>query len=147
MKSFAIFLFGLISCYTAVSQSSPLWLRYPAISPDGKQIVFSYKGDLYKVASQGGTAVPLTLHDAYDYMPVWSHDGKWIAFSSDRFGNFDVYVIPSEGGEPMRITYNSAQDYPWDFSPDDKHIIFGSGRNDVSSSIRFPVNSVFQKLH
>ena len=60
--------------------------------------MFSYKGDLYKVASTGGDAVPLTLHEAYDYMPVFSHDGKWLAFASDRYGNFDVYIMPSGGG-------------------------------------------------
>jgi len=64
----------------------PLWLRYPAISPDGKSIVFSYKGDLYKVSASGGQAFPLTINEAYDFMPVWSHDGKWIAFASDRNG-------------------------------------------------------------
>ncbi|HLO38016.1 MAG TPA: hypothetical protein VK173_05995, partial [Lacibacter sp.] len=77
---------------------TPTWLRYPSISPDGKTIVFTYKGDLYKVAAAGGTATPLTLHEAHDFMPVWSKDSKSIAFASDRYGNFDVYVIPVEGG-------------------------------------------------
>ncbi len=147
MKRFTCFLMGIFFVSISCSQSTPLWLRYPAISPDGKQIVFSYKGDLYKVASSGGAALPLTMHTAQDYMPVWSHDGKWIAFASDRFGNFDVYVMPSEGGDPKRLTYNSVADYPWDFSPDDKHVIFGSGRNDLATSVRFPVNGVFQKLY
>src|SRR5881227_1025764 len=100
----AVLAFGLNS----FAQNSPLWLRYPAISPDGKSIVFCFKGDLYKVPSSGGDAYPLTLHEAYDYMPVWSHDGKWIAFASDRYGNFDVYIMPSNGGEAKRLTYNSA---------------------------------------
>ncbi len=147
MKRFTCFLMGIFFVSISFAQSNPLWLRYPAISPDGKQIVFSYKGDLYKVASSGGAALPLTMHTAQDYMPVWSHDGKWIAFASDRFGNFDVYVMPSEGGDPKRLTYNSVADYPWDFSPDDKHVIFGSGRNDLATSVRFPVNGVFQKLY
>ena len=60
------------------------WLRYPSISPDGKTVVFTYKGDLYRVASTGGAAVALTTHQAHDFMPVWSHDGKQIAFASDR---------------------------------------------------------------
>jgi Tol biopolymer transport system component len=51
-------------------------MRYPAISPDGKTIVFTYKGDLYRVPAAGGQAIPLTTHPAEDYMPVWSHDGK-----------------------------------------------------------------------
>ena len=82
---------------------TPTWLRYPSISPDGKTIVFTYKGDLYKVAATGGTATALTLHEAHDFMPVWSKDGKSIAFASDRYGNFDVFVIPVEGGEAPEI--------------------------------------------
>ena len=54
-----------------VAQTTPLWMRYPAISPDGQTIVFSYKGDLYTVPSAGGTAVALTMHEAQDYYPVW----------------------------------------------------------------------------
>lgn len=129
------------------SQNNPLWLRYPAISPDGKTIVFSYKGDLYKMASSGGDAIPMTLHEAYDYMPVWSHDGKWLAFASDRFGNFDVYIMPSAGGEAKRLTYHSVNDYPYDFSTDDKKILFGTNRNDVYTSARFPQRGLFQKLY
>jgi Tol biopolymer transport system component len=76
----------------AVCQEIPLWLRYPAISPDGQTIAFEYKGDIYIVPASGGTATPLTLGEAYDFAPVWSHDGRQIAFASDRYGNFDVFV-------------------------------------------------------
>ncbi len=147
MKRFICFLTGILFVSISIAQSNPLWLRYPAISPDGNQIVFSFKGDLYRVASSGGAAMPLTLHTAHDYMPVWSNDGKWIAFASDRFGNFDVYIMPAEGGDPKRLTYNSTADFPWDFSPDDKNVIFGSGRNDVAASVRFPANGIFQKIY
>lgn len=143
LLALAVMAFGL----SAYAQTNPLWLRYPAISPDGKTIVFSYKGDLYRVASTGGDAIPMTLHEAYDYMPVWSHDGKWIAFASDRYGNFDVYIMPSAGGEAKRLTYNSAPDYPYDFSPDDKNVMFGTNRNDVYTSARFPQRGLFQKLY
>jgi tricorn protease len=129
------------------AQTSPLWLRYPAISPDGKTIVFSYKGDLYKVAAAGGEAYPLTLHEAHDYMPVWSRDGKWIAFASDRYGNFDMFVMPAAGGESKRLTYHSAPDYPYDFTPDGKSVLFGTTRNDVYTSARFPNRNLFQKLY
>ena len=70
--------------------TSPLWLRYPAISPSADHIAFSYGGDLYRVPSSGGTATHLTQHAAHDYRPVWSPDGKHIGFGSDRYGNFDV---------------------------------------------------------
>ncbi len=133
--------------FTGFAQNQPLWLRYPAISPDGRTIVFSFKGDIYKVPSSGGDAYPLTLHEAYDYMPVWSHDGKWIAFASDRFGNFDVYVMPSSGGEARRLTYHSANDFPYDFTPDNSSVLFGTNRNDVSTSARFPQRNLFQKLY
>ncbi|MFL5771852.1 MAG: S41 family peptidase [Flavisolibacter sp.] len=139
----AAVLFG----FSGYAQSNPLWLRYPSISPDGKTIVFSFKGDLYKVPSSGGDAIPLTLHEAYDFMPVWSHDGKWIAFASDRFGNFDVYIMPSTGGEAKRLTYNSANDFPYDFTPDNSSVLFGTNRNDIYTSARFPQRGLFQKLY
>ncbi len=138
---------ALLFSISSFAQTNPLWLRYPSISPDGKTIVFGYKGDLYKVAAAGGEAVPLTLHEAHDYLPVWSRDGKWIAFASDRYGNFDVYIMPSSGGEAKRLTYHSANDVPYDFSPDGKSVLFGTNRNDVYTSARFPQRGLFQKLY
>lgn len=131
----------------AMAQTEPLWLRYPAISPDGKEIVFGYKGDLFKVGTDGGVAAPLTLHDAHNAMPVWSPDGRQIAFASDRYGNFDVYIIPSSGGEAKRLTYHSGNDIPWDFTPDGKQVIFSSPRNDLNTSVRFPNKGLFGKLY
>ncbi|HEX5655186.1 MAG TPA: S41 family peptidase [Chitinophagaceae bacterium] len=128
----------LFSASAIVAQENPLWLRYPAISPDAKTVVFSYQGDLYKVPASGGAATPLTLHEAYDYMPVWSHDGKWIAFASDRYGNFDIYVMPSSGGEAKRLTFYSGVDLPWDFSPDNKSILFSSNRIDLVTNAQIP---------
>ena len=124
------------------AQSDPKWIRYSSISPDGKTIVFTFKGDLYKVPSAGGAAVALTMHEAHDYMPVWSHDGKTIAFASDRFGNFDIFTISVNGGEAKRVTYHSVQEYPYDFSADDKSIVFGSSRMDLSANRQFPTGSM-----
>jgi tricorn protease len=120
------------------AQDAPLWLRYPAISPDGSEIVFSYKGDLFKVPSSGGAAQALTLHEARDFMPVWSHDGKSIAFASDRYGNFDVFVMPATGGPATRLTHHSAGDFPSDFTPDNQSVIFSSARLDAASNQQFP---------
>ena len=74
-KTFLAAFVMMASCLLASAQTAPLWLRYPAISPDGKTIVFSYKGDLFTVGSQGGEARQLTTHSAYDAYPVWSPDG------------------------------------------------------------------------
>ncbi|HCT23454.1 MAG TPA: peptidase S41, partial [Chitinophagaceae bacterium] len=131
MKKIGLSLLGSLIALISIAQSEALWMRYPAISPDGKEIVFSYKGDLYKVSSSGGQATPLTMHEAHDYMPVWSHDGKQIAFASDRFGNFDVFVMDANGGEPKRLTYHSAPDYPFDFTKDNQQVLFGSARHTV----------------
>ncbi|MFN4286802.1 MAG: S41 family peptidase [Lacibacter sp.] len=147
MQKFVSGLWALLLTVAATAQDNPLWMRYPAISPDGKEIVFSYKGDLYKVPATGGTAVPLTLHPAHDYMPVWSRDGKYIAFASDRYGNFDVFVMPAGGGTPTRLTTHSANDYPYDFTPDGSHVIFGSGRHSVATNVRFPSPRLFQELY
>jgi Tol biopolymer transport system component/C-terminal processing protease CtpA/Prc len=130
-----------ISSIFISAQTTPTWLRYPAISPDGKSIVFTWKGDLYKVASSGGTAIMLTQHEAHDFMPVWSNDGKWIAFASDRFGNFDIFLIPSQGGEAKRLTFHSANEYPYDFNNDDKAVLFGSSRMDIAANREYPTGS------
>lgn len=114
------------------------WFRYPVISPDGKEIVFSCKGDLWKVSSQGGRAMQLTSHSAYDFMPVWSPDGKQIAFASNRFGNFDVYVMSSAGGFPKRLTFHSAGDFPYTFNPEGTAVWFGSARLDDHRNAMFP---------
>ena len=137
------FLFILLSfCSLTLSAGNVKWLRYPSISPDGKTVVFSFKGNLYTVSSEGGEARQLTAHQAYDYAPVWSPDGKTIAFASDRFGNFDIYTIPAKGGVPTRITTNSAKETPWTFTPDGKKILFSARIQDPASSVLFPKSSM-----
>ena len=129
------------------AQSDAQWIRYPRISPDGSQIAFGYKGDLYLVSAQGGTALPLTLHEAHDMMPVWSRDGKNIAFASDSYGNFDVFVMPVSGGTPKRLTHHSSGDYPQDFTPDGRQVLFTSARGAGRENIRFYSPRLFQNLY
>ncbi|RLE19299.1 MAG: peptidase S41 [Acidobacteria bacterium] len=142
-KSVLFFVFAIVVLCVArpaVATNAPLWMRYPAISPDGTAIVFSFRGNLYRVNTKGGAAVPLTLGASHDFMPVWSPDGKTIAFASDRHGNYDVFIMPSDGGPASRLTYHSAADFPSDFTPDGKAVIFSSSRVDAPDSRLFPTS-------
>ncbi len=137
-------LLSLASClygFVAMAQSEASWMRYPSISPDGKEIAFTYKGDLYKVSSEGGQAVQLTFHEAHDYMPVWSKDGSQIAFASDRYGNFDVFIMASKGGQAKRLTYHSGNEYPYSFSANNQQILFGGLRQDDVAHRQYPTGS------
>lgn len=115
-KLFLCMALGLAAEWALAAE--PLWLRDVKISPDGQQIAFCYKGDIYKVAADGGKAVQLTTQESYESSPVWSPDGTRIAFASNREGGSDVYVMSSEGGPARRITFNSASEVPTAFSPD-----------------------------
>jgi hypothetical protein len=106
----------------------PLWMRYPAISPDASRIAFSYHGQIWIVDASGGEAVPMTSGLFYSVQPVWSPDGSSIAFASDRYGNFDIFVMPSRGGRITRLTYHSSPDTPCAFSADGRMILFESVR-------------------
>ncbi len=125
---------------TAMTASAitPLWLRDVKISPDGTQIAFTYKGDIYKVATEGGTAVRLTSQPSYEAVPVWSPDGSKIAFLTDRNGGSDIYVMNANGGKATRLTYNSATETPEAFSPDGKYVYFSASIQDPASSVMFP---------
>ena len=83
MKNFFLLLFSLATLRSISAQEDPRWIRYQSISPDGQTIAFTYMGDIYTIPVSGGDAKQITFHKAHDYMPVWSKDGKKIAFSSD----------------------------------------------------------------
>ena len=139
MKQLAL-LFTLFSI-AIYSQNNPQWMRHSSISPDGSQIAFTYKGDLYKVNTNGGNATQLTYHSAHDYKAIWSKDGSKIAFASNRFGNFDIYIMNSEGGAATRVTFHSNDETPYSFSADDQNIVFGALRQDDINHRQYPHRS------
>ncbi len=142
MKPFLSLCFAIVFAGITTAQiSNPQWIRHQSISPDGSQIVFTYMGDLYKVATEGGMATQLTFHEAHDYKAVWSKDGSTIAFASDRYGNFDIYTISANGGAATRLTFHSADESPFSFTHDDEHILFGAQRMDIAEHRGYPTGS------
>jgi tricorn protease len=123
---------------------NPLWLRYPAISPDGATIAFGFRGHLFTVPVGGGLATPLTAGTAHDTAPVWSPDSKYIAFASDRYGHYDVYLISAQGGSSRRLTTYSADAIPWSFTADGQFVLFSQYRPGSATNDQFPVRIMSQ---
>ena len=99
------------------------------------KIVFSYLGDIWMVNEDGSSPRRLTDNLAREVFPRFSPDGKWIAFSSNRYGNYDVFVMAAEGGEPKQLTYHSANDYVVGWSRDSRRVVFQSSRGRVYPGI------------
>lgn len=140
-KIYSILLASALGC-GAVGAVTPMWLRDVKISPDGKEIAFTYKGDIWKVPVAGGTAVRLTSQPSYESEPVWSPDGKSIAFASDRTGGTDIYIMSSNGGSATRLTTNSAAETPEAFTPDGKYVLFSASIQDPAESALFPYRAM-----
>ena len=134
--------FALAAVSVGYAAVTPLWMRDARISPDGSEIVFCYKGDIYKVSAQGGTAVQLTTQASYEANPVWSPDGEQIAFASDRNGNFDLFIMSADGGAARRLTYHSASEIPSTFTPDGKYVLFSASIQDPATSALFPTSAI-----
>lgn len=110
------------------ASSNPLWVRNTAISPDGKSLAFTYKGDIFKVNTDGGNAIQITNAKAFDSKPVWSPDGQKLAFSSNREGSDDLYIIPANGGTAKRLTFHSGNETPICFINDSLLLFSASPR-------------------
>lgn len=123
---------GIVSG-TALADDHTLF-REPTISKD--HIVFSYAGDLWRVARKGGEAERLTTGVGEESNPFISPDGSKVLFTGEYDGNVDVYVVDMKGGTPKRLTYHPGPDQAVGWSRDGKEVMFSSRRNSYANFLR-----------
>ena len=128
MKSILILVLLLASINLYPQKGDVYFTERPTLTPDGNTVIFSYQGDLWKVPSNGGNAFRLTAMDGVESYPSVSPDGKWLAFSSNQYGNNDVYIMPLSGGEIKQLTFHQSNDVVSSWNWDSKTINFESNR-------------------
>jgi len=117
---------GLVMVMPALAAGQSRLLRHPTYSKG--RVAFSYLGDIWMAREDGSGVQRLTVHNARDVYPRFSPDGQWIAFSSNREGNYDVYVMPAAGGKARQLTFHSADDMVVGWSADGARVMFQSTR-------------------
>ncbi len=106
-----------------------------SLSPNGERIVFSARGDIFTVPSEKGITRNLTNSSgAHDREAVWSPDGKWIAFLSDKTGEYEIYIQQHDGSTPAQQITSGGNTYLYGllWSSDSKKLLF----NDRKSRLR-----------
>ena len=120
-----------VPAFAQISTTDTRLLSQPAMG--GDRVAFVYAGDLWTARTDGGEVRRLTSALGDESSPVFSADGRWIAFAGNYDGNIDVYVIPAGGGEPRRLTWHPGTDTPQAFTPDGGKVLFTSSRADFSN--------------
>lgn len=108
-------------------------LAEPGISPDGSEIAFTSGGDIWTVPAQGGVARILVAHEAHESRPMYSPDGRWLAFNSNREGSTDIHLLELETGAIQRLTHNSGSEQLTGWSRDSEWVYFNSTSSDIGS--------------
>src|SRR6516164_5643239 len=120
----------LLSTLSASAQT--LLLQHPTVNHS--HVVFAYADDLWSVPRAGGAATRLTSGAGLETAPIFSPDGKHIAFTADYDGNLDVYVMSAAGGQPRRLTWHPGPDRAVGWTPDSKRVLFTSNRDNQTRS-------------
>ncbi len=120
-------LFSVCSFAQGINHQDTRLLAKPAIS--NSHIAFIYAEDLWIADRNGNNPRRLTIDEGVETNPVFSPDGKTIAFNAEYDGNTDVFVVPVTGGIPERLTWHPYPDYVRDFTPDGSKVMFASQRN------------------
>lgn len=116
-----------------------LYFYEPSISPDKNEIAFVSGGDIWTVSANGGEARLLVSHLANESRPIYSPDGKQLAFISNRTGNGDIYILTFATGELKRLTFDDSNDQLDSWSRDGRWIYFSSTSRDISG-----MNDIFR---
>ncbi len=104
----SIAVFAGFALAKAQAQENMRLVNNPSLSPDGKQVVFGWNGDIWSAPTTGGMGVPLTTHSSKDDQPAISPDGKTLAFVSDREGSPQLFLMPLAGGPARQVTFHTA---------------------------------------
>jgi tricorn protease len=104
----------------------------PSISPDSSEIAFISGGDIWTVPSSGGEARLLVSHQATESRPLYSPDGRRLAFVSNRTGAGDIYLLTFQSGELKRLTFDDANDQLDSWSRDGRWLYFSSLSRDIA---------------
>jgi tricorn protease len=111
----------------------------PSLSPVTGEVAFVSGGDIWTVPASGGDARLLVSNPANDTRPLFSPDGKQLAFMSNRTGNEDIFVLTLASGDVRRITYDDGNDHLDAWSRDGKYLYFSSATDDIGA-----MNDVFR---
>ena len=104
----------------------------PSLSPDGSEMAFVSGGDIWTVPINGGEARLLVSHPDNESRPLYSPDGKYLAFASSRTGNGDIYLLTLETGAIKRLTYDDGAEVLNSWSRDGKMVYFQATSRDIS---------------
>ncbi|MEO6222604.1 MAG: peptidase S41, partial [Vicinamibacterales bacterium] len=138
-RFFSFVVFALLCCWSASTvadsqrqeASGVVAASEPGVSPDGSEIAFASGGDIWSVPSTGGEARLLVSHEATERRPLFSPDGRRLAFMSTRSGGGDIYLLTFDTGAVRRLTSDDGPEMLEGWSADGRWIYLSSSSRDI----------------